>query len=115
MNILKTALLTLAATIVMANAAFAHVASTSSFGHGREVTTDIGSPAHSISVIDLGTTIIYKQLIIAAEKPAVDVLNGGNATDLFVQAREAIEQRNGVSFETDQDAADAIIEEANRI
>ena len=65
-------------------------------------------------MIDLGTTVIYKQLVIAAEKPAIDVLNGGQASDLFNQARQAIEARYGVTFADDYQAADMILDELNR-
>ncbi|MEK6579729.1 MAG: hypothetical protein AABZ55_10925 [Bdellovibrionota bacterium] len=110
----KLAIVLAIGSTLVANAAFAHFAiTTTGNGSNRAVLSDTGSPLHSSSVMDMGTSIIYKQLIIAAEKPAMDVLNGGAVTDLFVEAREAVEARVGAKFESDRAAAGAIVLEAN--
>ncbi|CBW27067.1 putative exported protein [Halobacteriovorax marinus SJ] len=59
-------------------------------------------------------TYFYKQAIKSALPDAEEVLAGGVASDLFIEVVEAIETQKKVKFESLEEAAIAIIEEAGK-
>ncbi len=74
--------------------------------------TDTGSPYNSATPSNVSnSSVIYKAAIKAAGQDALEVLKGEEPSDLFLQAKSALENE-GMEFKNDQDAAFAIIEAA---
>lgn len=56
----------------------------------------------------------FKQAIVDAQEPAAVVLDGGQASDLFLAGKTAAERALALRFESDPEAAIAILEIARR-
>lgn len=102
---MKKHILAIAVLTLIGGNAMAHVASTNGTG-----ASNTPSPYHSATpTVASGTSAIYKVAIVAGQQAAVDVLNGAEASDLFVDAKGAAEAMLETSFENDVDAARVII------
>lgn len=81
--------------------------------------TGTGTADHSFLPTQSGNGMssasrLYKVAIVNGQAAAIEVLNGAEATDLFLDAKGAAEEMLDTSFANDVDAARVIIELAEQ-
>lgn len=106
---MKLTILAIAATLVAGNA-FANSASVV----GRTILSDTRNAPWTTQTNSSGI-IAYKQIINDAQADAGAVLAGEEATPMFVKAAQLIEESAGVKFQSNEEAALAIISENSNL
>ena len=78
----------------------------------RTTAADTQSPLPTLTPVDISdTSVIYKrQVVLEGREAAVNVIGGEIPSDLFLSAKEAASSLTGEEFESNLDAAIAIIE-----